>query len=61
MLAGLREIRPRHQFPEDVPGLGEDMSKVSTVKEEELLHRMGRQGWTKLSEILEDGLKSMSM
>jgi len=61
VLAVLREIRPRHQFPEDVPGLGEDMSKVSTVKEEELLHRMGRSGWTKLPEILEDSLKSMSM
>jgi len=57
----LREIRPQHQFPEDVPGLGEDMSQVSTVKEEELLRRLGRIGWIKLPQALEDGLKSMSM
>ncbi|KAE9372099.1 Nadph-dependent carbonyl reductase from Sporobolomyces Salmonicolor [Stipitochalara longipes BDJ] len=61
VLTILREIRPQHQFPEDVPGLGEDMSKVSTVKEEELLRRLGRQGWIKLPQTLEDGLKSMSM
>jgi len=61
VLTVLREIRPQHQLPENVPGLGEDMSKVSTVKEEELLRRLGRIGWIKLPQAVEDGLKSMSM
>jgi hypothetical protein len=61
VLAILRNIRPIHKFPEDLPGLSEDIGKVPTVKEVELLHRLGRPGWTELSEILEDGLQSMSL
>jgi hypothetical protein len=57
----VRSIRPNHEFPEDLPGLGKDIGKVSTVKEVELLYRLGRPGWTELPEILEDVLQSMSL
>jgi hypothetical protein len=32
VLSIFREIRTQHKLPEKLPGLGEDLSKVKTVK-----------------------------
>lgn len=39
MLSIFREIGTQHKLPENLPGLGEDLSKVTTVKEQELLRK----------------------
>ena len=61
VLSIVREIRTQHKLPKKLPGLGEDLSKVTTVKEQELLRRMRRPGWTKLPETPRDILKSILM
>lgn len=59
ILALLRELRPDHIFPEDIEGLGRDMSTVSTEREELLLKRMGRKGFVGLRECLEDSVAAL--
>jgi hypothetical protein len=39
VLSIFREIGTQHKLPENLPGLGEDLSKVTTVKEQELLRK----------------------
>jgi len=59
VLALLRELRPDHSWPEDVEGLGRDMTTVSTEREEMLLKRMGRDGFVGLKESLRDNVASL--
>ena len=44
VLSIFREIGTQHKLPENLPGLGEDLSKVTTVKEQELLRKWEDQG-----------------
>jgi hypothetical protein len=61
VLSIVRKIRTQHKLHKKLPGLGEDLSKVTTVKEQELLRKMRRPGWTKLPETPGDILKSVLM
>jgi hypothetical protein len=55
----LRELRPDHPWPEDIEGLGRDLSRVSTEREEQMLRRMGRKGWVSLRESLESAVADL--
>lgn len=55
----LRELRPQHQFPEDVEGLGDDLSTVDNGEAERLLHRISGHGWFELRDLTEQNLISL--
>ncbi|KUJ12999.1 NAD-P-binding protein [Mollisia scopiformis] len=55
----LRELRPGHDFPEDVEGLGHDLSTVANGEAEKLLLRFAGYGWIELRELMEQNLSSL--
>jgi hypothetical protein len=44
ILDALRDMRPEHNFPAQLPDLGNDLTTVTTARAEELLVKMGRPG-----------------
>jgi nucleoside-diphosphate-sugar epimerase len=50
ILAIYRKVYPEHQFIDDIPNLGRDLSKVANGRAEELLKRFGVKGWASLEE-----------
>ncbi|KAG4414516.1 hypothetical protein IFR04_012361 [Cadophora malorum] len=58
VLGILRELRPEQNFPAEIPGLGNDLTKVDNAGAEALLIRMGRPGFIGLRETLEQSLTS---
>lgn len=58
VLKVLREIRPDHKFPDDVPDTGMDMSKLDNAEDQKLLVRIKGEGWTRFKEMLEASLTS---
>lgn len=61
ILRVLRELRPTKKFPDDVPGLGTDMSTVANEPAEKLLKRTGRDGWINLEECVKGNLDSLGL
>jgi hypothetical protein len=59
VLAILRKLRPDHDWPQDIEGLGRDLSKVSTERELVMLKDMGRPGWVTLRESIEAALEGV--
>jgi hypothetical protein len=57
-LDALRDMRPENKFPARLPDLGDDLTKVTTARAEELLVKMGRPGCVDLKVTLEDALQS---
>jgi hypothetical protein len=58
ILDALRDLRPEHEFPARLPDLGNDLTKLTTARAEELLVKMGKPGWVDLKVTLEDALQS---
>ncbi len=58
VLKVLRELRPNHKFPDDIPNPGEDMTTIDNAEDEKLLVRMGRKGWISFRESMDEPLKS---
>lgn len=56
VLACLRKLYPSKTFPEDIEGLGRDLSKVDNSQGAELLKRFGRDGWTSFEESVKDNV-----
>jgi nucleoside-diphosphate-sugar epimerase len=54
ILAALRKLYPTHKFIDDLPNLGQDLSKVANQRAEELLKRFGLPGWTSLEKSVKD-------
>jgi nucleoside-diphosphate-sugar epimerase len=50
ILAVFRKLYPKRKFIDDLPDLGEDLSKVANGRAEELLKRFGLPGWTSLED-----------
>jgi len=50
ILAIFRKLYPQRKFIDDIPDLGADLSTVENRPAEELLKKMGQQGWTNLEE-----------
>ena len=50
----MRKINPNKELPEDVPGLGEDLTTVSTGRSVALLRSMGQPGWKRMLESLKE-------
>ncbi|KAH8655887.1 hypothetical protein BX600DRAFT_470467 [Xylariales sp. PMI_506] len=50
ILAVFRKLYPQRKFIDDIPDLGQDLSKVANERAEELLRRFGFPGWTSLEE-----------
>jgi nucleoside-diphosphate-sugar epimerase len=44
----LRKLHPDHKFPDEIDGIGRDMSTVPNGRAEELLKPFGLEGWTRL-------------
>lgn len=59
VLKVVRELRPQHQFQDDVEGLGHDLSTVANGEAEELLRRVSGHGWVKLRDLMEQNLSSL--
>lgn len=53
VLAIFRKQNPGKTFPEDVEGMGRDLSQIPTEFAEELLKKHYGKGWTSLEESLE--------
>ena len=58
VLGCLRRIKSpeRKEVPEDVVGLGRDLSRLDNGPGEELLRRFGRRGWTGLEESVRENV-----
>lgn len=54
----LREIKPDHKFPDDIPDPGMDLTTIHNEGDEKLLERVKGSGWTPLKESLDASLKS---
>ncbi|KAL6250669.1 hypothetical protein RBB50_002972 [Rhinocladiella similis] len=54
ILAILRKLYPNHQFVDDIPDLGRDLSKVANGRAEEIVKRFGRVGWTSLEDSIRE-------
>lgn len=54
ILAIFRKLYPTHQFIDDIPDLGRDLSKVANGRAEEIVKRFGRVGWTSLEDSIRD-------
>ena len=59
VMAILRELKPGHEWPDDVAGLGRDLLRVSTEREEGMLKSIGRRGWVELRESLRDAVECL--
>jgi hypothetical protein len=59
ILDALRDTRPEYKFPAWLPDLGDDLTKVTTARAEELLVKMGRPGWVNLKVTSEDALQRL--
>lgn len=58
VLNEMREVRPEHTFPDDIPDPGLDISEYDNAEDEALLVRVKGSGWTPLKESMEESLKS---
>jgi hypothetical protein len=58
VLKNMREIRPEHTFPDDIPDPGMDISEYDNAEDEKLLMSIKGSGWTPLKESLDVSLKS---
>lgn len=54
ILAVFRKWYPNHKTIDDIPDLGQDLSKVANQRAEELLKRFGLPGWTSLEQSVRD-------
>lgn len=50
ILAVFRKLYPQRKFREDYEDIGQDLSKVSNGRAEDLIKRLGRPGWASLEE-----------
>jgi nucleoside-diphosphate-sugar epimerase len=50
ILAVFRKLYPQRKFIDDLKDFGQDLSKVSNARAEELVERFGLPGWTSLEE-----------
>lgn len=57
ILAILRELYPDRSFMDDLPGLGQDLSKVANAKAKEILVHFGRPSWASLKDSVADATK----
>jgi len=60
ILAIFRKLYPQKKFIDDMPNLGQDLSKVANGRAEELVKRFGRPGWTSLEDSVRDVAKTFS-
>lgn len=58
VLKCMREVRPEHTCPDDIPDPGMDVSEYDNSEDEELLMRIKGSGWTLLKESVEASLQS---
>lgn len=57
ILAVLRKQYPEKDFIDDIPNLGRDLSKVANERAEEMLRRLGREGFTSLEQSVKDSVE----
>jgi hypothetical protein len=61
VLGILRKLYPKKRFPEDIPGLGSDLSKIIlAVKAKSLLKEFGRPGWTGLEQSIKENTEDLT-
>lgn len=59
-LAALRKANPNKTFPKDVKKPQIHLAKVPNARAQELLQRMGREGWTSLEESIKNTVPALS-
>lgn len=57
ILAVFRKWNPEMKFMDDIPGLGRDLSRVANERAEEMIRRLGREGWTSLEQSVRDAVE----
>ncbi|KAJ9640951.1 hypothetical protein H2199_005619 [Coniosporium tulheliwenetii] len=58
-LAVLRKVYPERKFPDDVPNLGKDLTKVPRERAEQLLKDTGRPGWVSFEQSIKESVEDL--
>ena len=56
ILAALRRLFPDRRFPEDIPDLPRDLSTLDKTRSEDLLRRLGKDGYTSLEDSVRESV-----
>ncbi|EON67534.1 hypothetical protein W97_06902 [Coniosporium apollinis CBS 100218] len=58
-LAVLRKAYPQRKFPDDIPDVGKDLTKVPRERAEQLLKDTGRPGWASFEQSIKESVEDL--